>query len=70
MPYGTSPGAYMSRRALVVFAAVVVFASLTGCSESVTAPRQPTLAPSAPQPDLAAQSRCKGGYILSEGRCP
>ena len=58
----------MSRRALMVFAAVVVSASLTGCSESVTAPRQPTLAPSAPRPDLGAQS-CKGGYILSEGRC-
>lgn len=60
----------MSRRTLVVFAAVVVSASLTGCSDSVTAPQQPTLAPSTPRASGAQeQSRCMGGYVLSEGRC-
>jgi len=59
----------MSRRALVVFALVIVSASLTGCAESVTAPRQPTLAPSTPRPDLTGRATCNGGYILSEGRC-
>lgn len=60
----------MSRPALVVFALVVVSASLTGCSESVTAPPQPTLAPSVPRATGASEpSRCKGGYVLSEGRC-
>ena len=59
----------MSRRALAVFALVIVSASLTGCAESVTAPRQPTLAPTAPQHDAVNRGSCKGGYILSEGRC-
>lgn len=60
----------MSRRALVVLALVVVSASLTACSESVTAPQQPTLAPSVPRATGASEtSRCKGGYVLSEGRC-
>jgi hypothetical protein len=60
----------MSRRVLVVFALVVVSASLAGCSESVTAPQQPTLAPSAPRAtDGLERVQCKGGYVLSEGRC-
>jgi hypothetical protein len=60
----------MSRRVLVVFALVAVSASLTGCSESVTAPQQPTLAPSAPRStDGLEPGHCKGGYVLSEGRC-
>ena len=59
----------MSRRPLVLFALVIVSASLAGCAESVTAPSQPTLAPATPQPDLVEPSGCKGGYILSEGRC-
>ena len=57
----------MSRLALVVLA-LVVCSSLTACADSVTAP-QPTLAPSAPQHDAMSRSSCKGGYILSEGRC-
>jgi hypothetical protein len=59
----------MSRRPLVLFALVIVSASLAGCAESVTAPPQPTLAPSTPRPDLIERSGCPGGYILSEGRC-
>jgi len=69
MSDGASPGARMSRRALAVIALVLAPMSFTGCTESVTAPPQPTLAPSAPQPDALVRSRCKGGYILSEGRC-
>jgi len=68
MPGGTSPGAYMSRRALAVLA-LVVCSSLTACADSVTAPRPATLAPSAAQHDAMSRSSCKGGYILSEGRC-
>jgi hypothetical protein len=59
----------MSRRSLAVLVLVAVSASLAGCSESVTAPRDPTLTPSAPRPDQIQASHCKGGYILSEGRC-
>ena len=59
----------MSRRAIVVFA-LVVSASLAGCSDSITAPEQPTLAPSAPSNGGVQQpSGCNGGYVLSEGRC-
>ena len=65
---GTSPGAYMSRRALAALA-LVVCSSLTACADSVTAPPQPTLAPAAPQHDAISRGSCKGGYILSEGRC-
>ena len=58
----------MPRRALVI-ALAVVSASLTSCAESITAPQQPTVAPSAPHPDMVEKTLCKGGYILSEGRC-
>jgi hypothetical protein len=66
MSDGASPGARMSRRALAVIALVLASASLTGCAESVTAPPQPTLAPPGSQPQAAS---CKGGYVLSDGRC-
>ena len=59
----------MSRRALAVLAALAVCSSLTACADSVTAPPQQTLAPSAPRHDAINRSSCKGGYILSEGRC-
>ena len=59
----------MSRRTLAVVALVVASTSFTACAESVTAPRQPTITPSAPKADVQEQSPCKGGYILSEGRC-
>jgi hypothetical protein len=65
---GTSPGANMSRRALAVLA-LVSCTSLTACADSVTAPPQQTLAPSAPRHDAVSRSSCKGGYIMSEGRC-
>jgi len=58
----------MSRRALAVLA-LVVCSSLAACADSVTAPSQPTLAPAAPQHDAISRTSCKGGYILSEGRC-
>ena len=58
----------MSRRALALLA-LVVCSSLTACADSVTAPPQPTLASVAPQHDAVNRSSCKGGYILSEGRC-
>ena len=59
----------MSRRAPVVIA-LVVSASLAGCSDSITAPRKPALAPSAPRnTGVQAPGECKGGYVLSEGRC-
>ena len=59
----------MSRRVLAVIALVVASSSLTACADSVTAPRQPTLAPSTSRESELAPSACKGGYILSEGRC-
>ena len=58
----------MSRRVLAVIALVVASSSLTACADSVTAPRQPTLVPST-SGSVLAPSTCKGGYILSEGRC-
>ena len=69
MSDGASPGARMSRRPLAVMAIVLASTSFTGCTESVTAPQRSTLAPTAPHLDALAGSRCKGGYILSEGRC-
>ena len=66
MSDGASPGARMSRRALAVMALVLASTFFAGCADSVTAPPQPTLAPPAPQ--LQAGT-CKGGYVLSEGRC-
>jgi len=59
----------MSRRALTVIALVVASSSLTACAESVTAPGPRTLAPSASGADVSSPSTCRGGYILSEGRC-
>jgi len=59
----------MSRRAFALIALVVVPASLTACAESVTAPQQPVLAPSTPRQDASVPSTCKGGFILSDGRC-
>jgi hypothetical protein len=58
----------MSRLALAVLA-LVVCSSLTACADSVTAPSQRTLTPPAPQHDAVNKSSCRGGYILSEGRC-
>jgi hypothetical protein len=59
----------MSRRALVVFA-LAVSASLIGCADSITAPPQPTVAPSTPRSTgVQEPGACKGGYVLSEGRC-
>ncbi len=60
----------MSRRVLAVIALVVVSSSLTACADSVTAPRQSPLVPSTSRESELAPSSCKGGYILSEGRCP
>jgi hypothetical protein len=48
---------------------IVVASSLTACAESVTAPSQPSLAPSGPRHDTFDPSVCRGGYILSDGRC-
>ena len=59
----------MSRRALAVTALVLASSSLAACAESVTAPQQPTLAPSTLRPGVVEPSNCTGGYILSEGRC-
>ena len=58
----------MSHRVLAVIALAVASSSLTACADSVTAPRQPTLVPSTSGSALASGA-CKGGYILSEGRC-
>jgi ABC-type oligopeptide transport system substrate-binding subunit len=54
---------------LFVALVLVVASSLTACAESVTAPSQPPLAPSGPRYDSFDPSLCRGGYILSEGRC-
>jgi hypothetical protein len=59
----------MSCRVLALFALVVGSSSLTACAEHVTAPQQPTLAPSTPRQDAFDPSSCKSGFILSEGRC-
>jgi len=56
-------------RCLLAALALVVASSLTACADSVTAPAQPTLAPSAPRHDILDPSTCRGGFILSEGRC-
>jgi ABC-type oligopeptide transport system substrate-binding subunit len=58
----------MSCRLLVALV-LVVASSLTACGESVTAPSQPPLAPSSPRYDSFDPGVCRGGYILSEGRC-
>jgi ABC-type oligopeptide transport system substrate-binding subunit len=54
-----------------LFAALVfvVASLLTACAESVTAPERPPLAPSSPRHDSFDPSVCRGGVILSEGRC-
>ncbi len=59
----------MSRRALAVIAVVVASSSLAACSESVTAPQQPTLAPSTPRQDTFDPGMCKGVWNNSTGRC-
>jgi len=66
---GAHSEAVMSRRVLAVVALVVASSSLTACADSVTAPREPTLAPSTSHESVVTSSTCKGGYILSEGRC-
>lgn len=58
----------MSRRVLAVVA-LVVASPFIACAESVTAPQRPTPAPAAPRQDAAAPNTCKGGFILSDGRC-
>lgn len=59
----------MSRRLIVALALIVASSSLTACANSVTAPQQPILAPSTHLHDAFDPSTCRGGYILSEGRC-
>ena len=58
----------MSRRVLAVLALVLASAFIA-CAEPVTAPQRPTLEPSAPHQSGGVPSTCKGGFILSEGRC-
>ena len=57
----------MPRRLLAALALVVASSTLTGCAESVTAPQ--LRAPTTPRHDSFDPSTCRGGYILSEGRC-
>ena len=55
-------------RRLIAALALVVASSLAACAESVTAPSQP-LAPSSPRHNTVEPSTCRGGFVLSEGRC-
>jgi hypothetical protein len=59
----------MSRRAFTVIALVVASSSFAACSESITAPQQPTLSPTAPRRDAFDPGTCKGGWNDSTGRC-
>jgi hypothetical protein len=61
----------MSRRAIVLV--VLAAGSLNACSESITAPVQKTIVPSAGPSYGAAGAgstgTCRGGWVSSEGRC-
>jgi hypothetical protein len=59
----------MSRRLFATFALVVATSWLAACAESITAPQPPTFAPSTPRLDTLDPSTCRGGFIMSEGRC-
>lgn len=59
----------MSRRALAVLALIVAVSSLAACADAVTAPQQPALAPSAPRQRAIEPTTCRGGFVLSDGRC-
>jgi len=58
----------MSRRILAALA-LAATSSLIACSEPLTAPRQPTVAPSAPRYDAFDPGACKSGWISTDGRC-
>jgi len=59
----------MSRRLLVAVALVIASSTVSACAESVTAPRQPTLAPSTPRYEAFDPGTCRGGWNGSTGRC-
>ena len=57
----------MSRRILVL---VLLVTSVTACTNSVTAPARPTLAPTSAAQEMAADlTTCRGGWTSSAGRC-
>ena len=59
----------MSRRSILVLAAVAASAALAGCADPVTAPNRPTLAPRAASAPGASVAACRGGWVSSTGRC-
>lgn len=58
----------MSRRILAALA-LVATSTFSACSEPITAPRQPTAAPSAPRYDTFDPGVCESGWISTDGRC-